>query len=157
MREATIAIHGGEVEDGPPPSPPPSIKLPTTAGTVLEEFPELTYSRLEHPNRQELERVVAKLEGGAFGVAFGSGMAAISAALENVQAGDHVLVARDIYGGTHHLAESVLPRRGVSASFFNSLDPSDIERQAKTNSKLLIFESPTNPTLQIRISRPWPR
>lgn len=107
------------------------------------------YARYGNPNRDALERTLASLENARFGVCFASGMAAVAAAMSLAKAGDHVLVAEDIYGGTFNLATRVLPRNGVEVSFFDSLAAGGLEEAARPNTRLAVFESPTNPTLRI--------
>jgi cystathionine beta-lyase/cystathionine gamma-synthase len=149
VREATIAIHAGEDEaDNAPISP--SIHVSSVyEWPNLDQKPEWVYSRETHPNRRSLEMVVAALEGAEFGVAFSSGMAGINAALELAQAGDHVLIGNDVYGGTFGLGKSVLPRHGVGIDIFDPCDLCSIQAVAKPNSKLLVFETPSNPMLRV--------
>jgi len=149
MREATLAIHAHQRGARNAPVMTPIYLSSTYQWESFEEVPEWTYSREGHPNRAELESVVAALEGGKYGVAFASGVAGIGAALELAKSGDHVLVARDIYGGTYNLAKHVLPNHGVEVGFFDSLCPNSVAEGAQPNTKLLVFETPTNPTLQI--------
>ncbi|PMV85137.1 PLP-dependent transferase, partial [Pseudomonas sp. GW460-C8] len=86
---------------------------------------------------------------GAHCTVFSSGMAAIAATFGLLENGDHLLIASDIYGGTFRLGEKVLPRQGISVSEFDAHDPSTISAAVKPNSKMLIFETPTNPNLRV--------
>jgi cystathionine beta-lyase/cystathionine gamma-synthase len=149
MREATLAVHSfGEAHGNAPVSD--AIHPSTTyLWQGFEDEPKWIYSRYSHPNREALESAVAALEHARFAVAFGSGMAGIAASLEVAKAGDHVLIADDIYGGTYSLGQEVLPRHGIQVGSFDSLDPESVARNALPNTRCLIFEGPTNPTLRI--------
>lgn len=127
----------------------PICQSATFAWRSLDEIPQFDYTRVSNPNRDSLERVIASLEGGDFCTCFASGMAAIVAAFSLLQAGDHVLVAGDIYGGTYRVAEKLLPRQGIEVSTFDSARPETIRELAKPNTRLLIFETPSNPNLRV--------
>ncbi len=107
------------------------------------------YSRIGNPTRSALEQTIATLEGGQYGFAFSSGMAAISAAFLLFAAGDHVLVSRDVYGGTFGLAHRLLPRYGLEIEFIDTTDPATIEEAIKSNTRALFIESPSNPLMKI--------
>lgn len=108
------------------------------------------YQRLGHANGRMFESLVAELEGADGAVAFASGMAAMSAAiLALAQGGDRVLVASEIYGGTSALADADLPRFGIQVERFSALDPDSLERALQRPARLLVFESPVNPTLRV--------
>jgi len=119
------------------------------AGRRAGEF----YQRVGHPNARAFESLVARREGADGAVAFGSGMAAMSAAiLALVQAGDRVLVADEIYGGTDALARSDLPRFGVRVERFAALGAFDRAALAQAligGARMVVFESPINPTLRL--------
>src|SRR5207302_1858329 len=82
-------------------------------------------------------------------VYFSSGMAAIVAAVGLLKAGAHLLVAADIYGGTYRVAEKLLPRQGIESSEFDAGRPESLRQAARPNTKMVIFETPTNPNLAI--------
>ncbi len=112
------------------------------------------YQRLGHPNLRAFEGLVAELEGTAGAVGFASGMAAISAAMSaHLSAGDRVLVAHEIYGGTAAFSTADLPRFGVQVDRFSSLDLDGLralfQRPAEVPPKMVVFESPINPTLRL--------
>jgi cystathionine beta-lyase len=96
-----------------------------------------------------LGKIIAKLEGGEWGLVFSSGMAAITTAiLSFVQKGDHIIFSRDLYGGTLNLAENELPRRDVSYTYAdNTLE--SFESALQENTKLIYIETPANPLLNI--------
>ncbi len=150
MRFSTKAIRVGQ-----DPDPkfraviPPLYQSATFAWEDLDHIPSIDYTRCTNPNREVLEQVIASLENGKHCVAFSSGMAAIAAAFSLLQNGDHMLMAGDIYGGTFRLGEKVLPRQGISVTEFCAHEPLSIRDVVQENTKLLIFETPTNPNLRV--------
>jgi cystathionine beta-lyase/cystathionine gamma-synthase len=150
MRFATKAIRVGQDLD-----PQyrcvvqPLYQTATFGWEDLDHIPQFDYTRCGNPNRDSLEQVIASLENAKHCVLFSSGMAAIVAAFSVLQAGDHALVAGDIYGGTFRIAEKYLPRQGIAVSEFCAHNPLSIEDVVQPNTKLLIFETPTNPNLRV--------
>jgi cysteine-S-conjugate beta-lyase len=108
------------------------------------------YTRSGNPTRQLLEYNMASIEGGARGLAFVTGMAAINAACRLVQSGGHIVAGDDIYGGTSRLLSAVLPEQGIAVT---NVDHTDLDayRQAFQHgrTKLVLLESPTNPRMQV--------
>lgn len=121
----------------------------TYAWDQMDEEPRVAYSRVNNPNRNVFEEVLASMENGSYCTAFSSGMAAVVGALSLLQSGEHVLVATDIYGGTHRYIESILPRQGISCSTFDAMVPESIESVIQPNTKMLVFETPSNPLLRV--------
>ncbi|MCC7398833.1 MAG: PLP-dependent transferase [Planctomycetes bacterium] len=116
------------------------------SGEAAGEF----YQRLGHSNGRAFESLVAGLEGADGAVAFASGMAAISAAMAaHLATGDRVLLAEEVYGGTSAFATTDLPRFGVVVERFSALDLAGLEAALRRPAKLVVFESPINPTLRI--------
>jgi cystathionine beta-lyase/cystathionine gamma-synthase len=150
MRFATKALRVGQ-----DPDPkfraviPPLYQSATFAWEDLDHIPPIDYTRCANPNREVLEQVIASLENGRHCVLFASGMAAIGGTFALLQNGDHLLMANDIYGGTFRLAEKHLPRQGISTSFFCAHNPLSIHDVVQPNTKMLIFETPTNPNLRV--------
>ncbi len=108
------------------------------------------YQRMGHPNGRAFEALVAALEGAEGAVSFASGMGAMSATLGALLSqGDRVLVAEEIYGGTAAFSTVDLPRFGVTVDRFSSLDLGSLEAQLERPAKLVVFESPINPTLRV--------
>jgi cystathionine beta-lyase/cystathionine gamma-synthase len=108
------------------------------------------YSRDANPTLDELEEALAALEGAEAGLVLASGMAAISTAvLSIVGAGDEVLASASLYGGTLRLLTQVLPRFSVTARLLPVAELPGIDELAGERSRLLIVESPTNPTLEV--------
>ena len=109
----------------------------------------LIYSRNDNPNRKIVEKAVAKLENGRFAFAFGSGMAAISAVLQHLKSGDHLLIPDDIYYAVRNLLDQVLKRWELS---YSSVDMSNLEMikaAIRPSTKLIWLETPSNPLLKI--------
>jgi len=108
------------------------------------------YQRLGHRNGREFESLVAALEGAEGAVSFASGMGAMSATLGALLSqGDRVLVAEQVYGGTSAFSTEDLPRFGVTVDRFSSVDLDTLRAQLERPAKLVVFESPTNPTLRV--------
>ena len=105
------------------------------------------YARTRNPTREVLERNLATLEGGTHGFAFGSGLAALDTVLKLLNAGDHVVVGNNIYGGSHRLMERVYQRFGIEFSFIDMRDMPKVEASIRKTTKLLYCETPTNPMM----------
>ncbi|HOA37190.1 MAG TPA: aminotransferase class I/II-fold pyridoxal phosphate-dependent enzyme, partial [Flavihumibacter sp.] len=121
--------------------------------TFVQEAPGVNrgfdYSRTNNPTRQELEKIVAKLENGAVGAAFASGLAAIDAVIKLLESGDEIIAVDDIYGGAFRLFEKVYRKFGITATYVDTTDLSAINRAITAKTKLIWLETPTNPTLKI--------
>lgn len=128
---------------------PPIVQSATFTWPSLDDVPRFDYTRVANPNRAALEEVFAALENGRHAVAFGSGMAAVMAALSLLKAGDHLLLASDIYGGTYRVYENVLPRRGIEGSEFDASRPESLREVVRPNTRMVMFETPTNPNLRV--------
>ncbi|MBO1005996.1 cystathionine beta-lyase [Pseudogracilibacillus auburnensis] len=115
----------------------------------FEEFGPYDYSRSGNPTRQALEDTIAELESGARGLAFSSGMAAISTAFMLLSAGDHVLVSEDVYGGTFRFVTQVLTKLNIDHTFVNMTDLQAITDAVQPNTKVIYIETPSNPCLNI--------
>ncbi|GAB4249972.1 trans-sulfuration enzyme family protein [Deferrisoma sp.] len=107
------------------------------------------YSRSGNPTRHAAESLVADLEGGTAGFAFASGMAATTTVLALLNQGDHVLAARDLYGGTYRALTGVFSRFGIEASFVDTTDPEAVARGLRSNTRMLWLETPSNPLLRV--------
>jgi len=108
------------------------------------------YTRLGNPTVRELERQMASLEGCEDAAATATGMGAVSAALlANLQAGDHVVAASAVYGCTFSLLNEQLPRYGIEVSFVDMADLTAVAGAMKPNTKVMFFETPVNPHLQV--------
>ncbi|HLK14544.1 MAG TPA: aminotransferase class I/II-fold pyridoxal phosphate-dependent enzyme [Fimbriimonadaceae bacterium] len=150
MRFATKAMVVGQAPHGDfGAAIHPIYQSATFVWKDLDTLPKYDYTRCGGPNIGALEQVLGSLENASHCLVFGSGMAAITAAFSVLEAGDHLLVASDIYGGTHRLAYAQLPKQGVEVSEFDASRPCTLSEAVRPNTKVAIFESPTNPNLRI--------
>lgn len=115
----------------------------------FDDFGPFDYSRSGNPTRQAVEQKIAELEGGVRGLAFASGMAAISSAFMLLSAGDHVLMSEDVYGGTYRFITQVLNRFRIAHTFVNMTDLNEIANAIQPNTKVIYIETPSNPCLNI--------
>ncbi|KMT20944.1 trans-sulfuration enzyme family protein [Clostridium cylindrosporum] len=115
----------------------------------IESLGEYTYSRSENPTRKALEGTIASLEGGEYGYAFSSGIAAAASIISIFSAGDHLIFADDLYGGTYRLASSIFNRYGIEFSFVDAGNLNNIKEAIKQNTKAIFLETPSNPLLKI--------
>lgn len=150
MHFNTACIHAG-VE----PEPVTGAIMTPIFQTTTYVQPELgvnkgfEYSRTDNPTRSVLQRAFAALEGGRFGLAFSSGMAAIDALIATLKTGEHVLSCDDVYGGTYRLLKRVRDKQGVLSDFVDFSDLANVERHIRPETRWLWIESPTNPLLTI--------
>jgi cystathionine gamma-lyase len=150
MKFATKAIHAGQEPD---PSTgaimTPIFQTSTYAQAGLGEHKGYEYARTSNPTRSALEKCIAALEEGRFGLAFASGMAAESAILSLLSAGDHIVSCDDLYGGSYRIFERVMRRYNVDASYVQAGNVAAYERAIRPNTRLIWLESPTNPLLRL--------
>ncbi len=127
----------------------PIFQTSTFAQTAPGEYGKYDYTRTDNPTRCVLQEMLAAAEGAEFGLAFGSGMAAVDAVMSLLSAGDHLVTGDDIYGGTYRYLVDVASTRGITFDFIK-IDQEECLRAAiKPNTKLIWFESPTNPLLNL--------
>lgn len=118
--------------------------------SFAEEKERNIYSRFTNPNTTEFVEKVAQMEGAEAGVAFATGMGAVFATFATfLNAGDHIVSARALFGSTHTLFTKYLPKWQITTSYFPSVDLSLIEGLIKPNTKCIYVESPTNPGLDV--------
>lgn len=115
----------------------------------FDTFGPFDYSRSGNPTRYALEQTIAELEGGARGLAFSSGMAAISTTFMLLSAGDHVVVSEDVYGGTFRFITEVLTGLHIDHSFVDMTNLQAIAKAIQPNTKVIYMETPSNPRLKI--------
>lgn len=150
MRFSTRAIRVGQ-----PPDPATGSIIVPIYQTVNYVFDDVgrprgyEYSRSANPTRTALEQCLASLEDARFGLTFGSGMAAVDAALSLVRPGDHVVSSSNIYGGTFRIFEKVCIPRGVSFTYVDGAKPDAFAVAIRDNTKLFWIETPANPLLQL--------
>jgi len=107
------------------------------------------YSRVSNPTRTALEQNIAALEGGKHGLAFGSGMAAIDSIFRLLKPGDHVLLSRNIYGGTYRIGKMIWEGFGLEFEFVDTTDIGLLRRSIRGSTRMIFVETPTNPTMEI--------
>lgn len=156
---ATLAVHAGEAPCAATGALDTPIYQSTTfvsvdsdemAAVYGDEKFGYMYTRYGNPTIRALEEKMAALEGGEAALATASGMAAISTAiLGYVKTGEHVVSARSLYGAAYNFMNKKLPRMGASATFVSSPRVEDFERAIQPNTRLIYFETPSNPIMEI--------
>lgn len=150
MKFNTKAIHGGQAPDKAYAAVMQPIYQTTTyAQSAPGEHKGFAYSRTHNPTRSALERAFTSLENGNYGLAFGSGMAAIDAVLKLFQPGDEIISIQDLYGGTYRLFTQLFQKFGIKFHFIEMKNVADIEKYINKNTKLVWIETPTNPMMNI--------
>jgi cystathionine beta-lyase len=147
---ATALIHGGI--DGDPRTGAVSVPIYQTSTyrqRGLGENNGYEYSRTGNPTRESLEKLIAQLEGGTAGFAFGSGMAAITAVLSLFRSGDKIVISSNVYGGTFRVLDKVFRNFGLSYEIVDTSNLALLESSISGNVKALMIESPANPLLTI--------
>ena len=151
MEFETLAIHAGQEPDkeiGAVMTPiyQTSTYMQDRVGQARHGY---EYSRTKNPTRLALEPCLAALEGGSFGLAFSSGMAATDTVLRLVDSGAHVVAGNDVYGGTFRLFDKVLRRYGLNFDFVDTTEPENIAEALTPQTALVWLEAPTNPLLSV--------
>ena len=146
----TICVHAGQEPD---PSTgaiiTPIYQTSTYVQEALGKHKGYEYARTQNPTRAALEGNVAAIEGGKAAFAFASGMAAEGAVMTLLQAGDHIVVTDNTYGGTYRLFERVLRKYQLDFSYVDTANLGEIRRAIRPSTKMLFLETPTNPVLRI--------
>ncbi|MFZ5816135.1 MAG: aminotransferase class I/II-fold pyridoxal phosphate-dependent enzyme [Bacillota bacterium] len=146
MKLSTVLVHTGVRRDPATGSVSmPVYQAATFQHPGLGQSTGYDYSRSKNPTRQALEEGLARLEGGARGLVFASGMAAIHCALQLFRPGDHLIVTQDLYGGTYRLLDKVL---GVAFTFVDTSDLEAVRAAIRPNTRGIFVETPTNPLLK---------
>ena len=150
MKFATKSVHAGVQPD---PSTGAIMTPIYQTSTFVQESPGkhkgYEYARSHNPTRTALQNALAALENGAFGLCFGSGMAATDAVLRLFKPGDEIIATRDIYGGSYRLMKKVFEPIGVKFHFIDLFDAENLHSYINTNTKMVWLETPTNPLLKI--------
>ncbi|HXE31651.1 MAG TPA: PLP-dependent aspartate aminotransferase family protein [Terriglobales bacterium] len=147
---STRAIHAGQAPD--PTTGAVNVPIYATSTYVQEEIGKhkgYEYSRVSNPTRTALEENLAALESGHSAHVFASGMAAISAVLTRLSAGDHVVCGRNVYGGTPRLFNQVLQRFGLRVTYVDTRQPEQVDAAFGPSTRLLFVETPTNPLMEL--------
>lgn len=150
MQQATKFIHAG-VE--PDPSTGAIMTPIFQTSTYVQEAPGkhkgYEYARTQNPTRDQLQKALAAAENGAYGISFGSGLAAIDTLLKLFNPGDEIICTNDLYGGTYRLMTKVWERYGLKFHFIDLTEPSNIEPFLNERTRMIWLETPTNPLLRI--------
>jgi cystathionine beta-lyase/cystathionine gamma-synthase len=147
---STLAVHAGQYPD----PQTGAVNVPVYLSSTFELTGIGTdkgwdYSRAGNPTRDRLEEALAALEGGANAHVFGSGMAAISALVAPLHAGDHLICSHNVYGGTARLLDQVIQHFGIEIEYVDLSNLDALSAALKANTRLVHVETPTNPLMQL--------
>lgn len=143
-------IHGGQEPDAAYGAVmPPIYQTSTYAQSTPGGHKGYEYSRSANPTRTALERSLASIESGQYGLAFASGLAAIDAVIKLLSPGDEVISTNDLYGGSYRLFKQVFEKFGITFHFIGMGEIAAIEEKINKNTKLLWVETPTNPMMNV--------
>ncbi|OFI47746.1 cystathionine gamma-synthase [Floricoccus penangensis] len=150
MHINTKFIHGGISEDKTTGAVSvPIYQTSTYRQNGLGQPKEYEYSRSGNPTRHALEELIADLEGGVQGFAFGSGLAGIHTVLSLFEPGSHIILGDDVYGGTFRIVDKVFVKNGLEYTIVDTSNLANIEENIQENTKAIYVESPSNPLLKI--------
>ena len=144
---AVRGASGGDEKTG-------AISFPIYQSTTfkhpgLNETTGYDYSRLLNPTVEELEKTVANLEGGREALAFSTGLAAIACCIHLFKSGDSIILSEDLYGGTFRLFNSIYKDFKIEATFVDTTNINNVRLAIKENTKAIILETPSNPSLKV--------
>lgn len=150
MGFSTDAIHAGQIPDPTTGAViTPIYQTSTYAQYELGKSTGYEYARTHNLTRQALEKNIATLEKGKYGIAFASGLAATHALMSLVKAGDHIVISNNVYGGTYRLYELNMKNYGLDFSWVDTTDLKNVEAAIQEKTKMIYVETPTNPMLNI--------
>ncbi|MGX7024266.1 trans-sulfuration enzyme family protein [Vagococcus hydrophili] len=150
MKDNTKLIHGYPVVDHfTGAASIPKYQTSTFNQADVFEKQAYSYTRFGNPTVSALEEGFATLEGGKYGFAFSSGMSAISTVLMMMDAGNHMIVPKEVYGGTCQFVKDILPSFHITSSFVDYTKIEDVEKAILPNTRVLYIETPSNPLLKI--------
>lgn len=151
MKFNTKTIHGGQHNIDPAYGAvmPPIYQTSTYSQTTPGGHKGFQYSRSGNPTRAALEGSLASIENGEYGIAFGSGLAAIDAVLKLLKPGDEVISTNDLYGGSYRLFTKIYEGFGIKFHFIGMENAEKIEQYVNDKTKLIWVETPTNPMMNI--------
>jgi cystathionine beta-lyase len=151
MKFNTKTIHGGQDNIDPAYGSvmTPIYQTSTYKQTTPGGHKGYEYSRSSNPTRSALEESLASLENGKYGLAFGSGLAAVDAVLKLLRPGDEVITTNNLYGGSYRLFTSIFQKFGIKFHFVDMANTQTIVEYINTNTKLIWIETPTNPMMNI--------
>lgn len=150
MKQGTKFIHAGAEPD---PSTgaimTPIYQTSTYVQSAPGQHKGYEYARSQNPTRKALENALAEIENGKYGLAFSSGVAATDAVIKLLSAGDEVIAANDMYGGTYRLFSKIFERFGIVFHYMDMSNAEDVKGYINNNTKLIWTETPTNPLMNI--------
>ena len=147
MRFATKTVHAGQEPEARTGAVTPPIYMTSTYSQKDQRVHD--YARTINPTRTALETSLAALEEAKYGLAFSSGMGAITTALTLLRKGDHVVVSDDCYGGVYRIFTRFMANYGIETTFLDLRDLVDVEDAFRPETRMLWMESPTNPLLKV--------
>jgi cystathionine beta-lyase/cystathionine gamma-synthase len=146
----TRAVHAGQHPDQETGAiMTPIYQTSTYVQPELGKHKGFEYARTRNPTRDALERNLAALEGGTHGFAFSSGLAATDAVLKLLRAGDHVICAENVYGGTHRLMTQVFAHLGLTFTFVDTREVHRIAQAITPATRMMVLETPSNPMMRL--------
>ena len=150
MKFNTKTIHGGQItEKGYGAVMPPIYQTSTYSQSSPGKHQGYEYSRTHNPTRHALESSLASIENGQFGLAFGSGLAAIDAVLKLFKPGDEIISTNDLYGGSYRLFTKIFEKYGLKFHFTDMQNVTNVETLINVKTQMIWVESPTNPMMSI--------
>jgi cystathionine gamma-lyase / homocysteine desulfhydrase len=150
LRLDTKCIHGGVFGDPHTGAVSvPIYQVSTYKQEGIGQHRGYEYSRTGNPTRAALEQLIAELENGKTGLAFASGMAAISTVISLFNRGDHLIVGDDVYGGTYRVLRHVFSRMGMEITHVDTSEPEQVRRAIRENTRAVLMETPSNPLLKV--------
>lgn len=150
LRFNSKLIHGGQISDKAYGAViPPIYQTVTFKQDSIGEHKGYEYSRSGNPTRAALERSLASIENGNFGLAFASGLAAIDAVLKLLNPGDEVISTDHLYGGSHRMFTQIYQEKGLKFHFADISNTEHVRSLINERTKLIWIESPTNPLLTV--------
>jgi cystathionine gamma-synthase len=151
MKIETRAVHAGRHIDPATGAVTAPIYLSTTFERDADgEYPRgFSYSREDNPNRRSLEQCLASLEGGKEALAFSSGLAVVTAVVQGLEPGDHILAPDDVYWGVRKVIGEVFAKAGIETTYMDMTSLDGVRSALRPNTRLIWIETPSNPLLKI--------
>lgn len=151
MKIETLAVHAGRRIDPSTGAVTPPLHLSTTFERSADGMYPLgfSYSREDNPNRRMLEECLTALEGGKEAIVFSSGLAVLTALIQGLEPGDHILAPQDVYYGLRQLFQTVFAKWPIEVSYVDMTDLDAVRAATRANTRLVWVETPSNPLLRI--------
>lgn len=150
MNINTKVLHGYPmIDEKTGASSIPKVQASTYHQSDILQNQKYTYSRFGNPTVEALEEAVAVLENGKYATAFSSGVAAISSVLLQLSSGDHIVLCKNIYGGTYQVVIELLEKFNIEYTFVEESPTENWSKAIRENTKMIYLETPSNPTLKI--------